>query len=313
MSHERVLPPRSSRVKFLRPFPPALHLHPILPSPNDLVPGHCAQATNLCTCVPFFQRGVVRRTDTQTHIHAARPLTSAASPRSTTVSPSQDNAEDTLQINFNISFPHLSCEYASVDATNFMGTHDAGLASRVSKVMLDKSGNQIGPFVERKKPVKHTEDMPPLEHKELDRSLKVNILDFETVRRQYEVLIVNFHTPWCHWCQKLEPVWDQAAGTMVKEDNDQGLIRLASVDCSGDMGNKLCSQYRVDAFPTIMVFRRSPQTLRHKLAPRISLTLCPQSWFSSAYWRPGTLAGTDLGGSEAGHLMRVIFLNYAAL
>jgi hypothetical protein len=44
---------------------------------------------------------------------------------------------------------------------------------------------------------------------------------------------------------------------MTKEDNDQGLIKLASVDCSGDMGNKLCSQYRVDAFPTIMVFRRS--------------------------------------------------------
>jgi hypothetical protein len=136
------------------------------------------------------------------------------STRSTAVSPNQDNAEDTLQINFNISFPHLSCEYASVDATNFMGTHDAGLASRVSKVMLDKSGKQIGAFVERKKPVKHTDDLPPLEHKELDRSLKINILDFETVRRQYEVLIVNFHTPWCHWCQKLEPVWDQAAGRM---------------------------------------------------------------------------------------------------
>ncbi len=43
-------------------------------------------------------------------------------------------AEDTLQINFNITFPRLKCEFASVDATNFMGTHDAGLAARVSKV-----------------------------------------------------------------------------------------------------------------------------------------------------------------------------------
>ena len=40
-----------------------------------------------------------------------------------------------IQVNFNISFPHLKCEYASVDATNFMGTHDAGLAARVSKVV----------------------------------------------------------------------------------------------------------------------------------------------------------------------------------
>ncbi len=36
------------------------------------------------------------------------------------------------QVNFNFTFPHLKCEYASVDATNFMGTHDAGLSARVS-------------------------------------------------------------------------------------------------------------------------------------------------------------------------------------
>lgn len=137
-----------------------------------------------------------------------------------------------------------------------MGTHDAGLASRVSKMMLDKSGKPIGAFADRKVAIKHTDDLPPLEHKELDRSLKLNIHDFEMVRRQYEVMIVNFHTPWCHWCQKLEPVWDKAADQVLEEDKKMGLIRLASVDCSGELGSKLCSSFRIDAFPTIMVFRR---------------------------------------------------------
>ena len=54
--------------------------------------------------------------------------------------------EDSLQINFNISFPHLKCEYASVDATNFMGTHDAGLGKRVSKVRLGGSGKSLGRY-----------------------------------------------------------------------------------------------------------------------------------------------------------------------
>ncbi|KAJ1489381.1 hypothetical protein T484DRAFT_1780247 [Baffinella frigidus] len=53
--------------------------------------------------------------------------------------------ENLLQINFNLSFPRLSCEYASVDATNFMGTHEAGLASRVTKIHLDRLGRQLGP------------------------------------------------------------------------------------------------------------------------------------------------------------------------
>ena len=34
------------------------------------------------------------------------------------------------QINFNLTFPRLSCEYASVDATNFMGTHEASPSFR---------------------------------------------------------------------------------------------------------------------------------------------------------------------------------------
>jgi hypothetical protein len=40
----------------------------------------------------------------------------------------ESSSDDTLQVNFNFSFPHLKCEYASIDATNFMGTHDAGLS-----------------------------------------------------------------------------------------------------------------------------------------------------------------------------------------
>lgn len=74
-------------------------------------------------------------------------------------------------------------------------------------------------------------------------------------------------------------------GTMTKEDNDQGLIKLASVDCSGDMGNKLCSQYRVDAFPTIMVFRRS-KTLDFSTA-----TLHPQTDHSHSLKGLNSLGG----------------------
>ena len=74
------------------------------------------------------------------------------------------SSDDTLQVNFNITFPHLKCEYASVDATNFMGTHDAGLAARVSKVRLDKTGKNVGRVDDSKqKEVRHTTDETPHE------------------------------------------------------------------------------------------------------------------------------------------------------
>ena len=95
-----------------------------------------------------------------------------------------------MQINFNFSFPHLSCEYASVDATNFMGTHDAGLAARVSKIHLDKSGRQLGAHKERRKMV-HDEHHEIGQNSTIEgdenKSLLLITSTFERARLEHEV------------------------------------------------------------------------------------------------------------------------------
>ena len=93
--------------------------------------------------------------------------------------------EDLLQINFNFSFPHLSCEYASVDAMNFMGTHDAGLAASVSKIHLDAKGRQLGPHKDRKEK-KHSMDEV---HEGEQLSTSLTSSDFENARRTNEVSV----------------------------------------------------------------------------------------------------------------------------
>ena len=161
--------------------------------------------------------------------------------------------EDTLQINFNFSFPHLSCEYASVDATNFMGTHDAGIAARVSKIHLDKMGRQLGPHKDRKEH-KHATDETA--HEGEIKSVSLTTDNFEMERKKHDVVIVNFFTPWCHWCQKLEPVWEKAAAKMFETHPGDERLILAKVDCTSDKAESLCTTHKIDAFPTIMVFRR---------------------------------------------------------
>lgn len=161
--------------------------------------------------------------------------------------------EDTLQINFNFSFPHLSCEYASVDATNFMGTHDAGIAARVSKIHLDKMGRQLGPHKDRKEHRHATDETP---HEGEVKSVSLTIDSFEMERKKHDIIIVNFFTPWCHWCQKLEPVWEKAAAKMFETHPGDERLILAKVDCTSDKAEALCTTHKIDAFPTIMVFRR---------------------------------------------------------
>ena len=174
--------------------------------------------------------------------------------------------EDTLQINFNLSFPHLSCEYASVDATNFMGTHDAGIAARVSKIHLDAKGRQLGPHKDREKK-KHSTDESP--HEGEVKSMLLTADTFETERKKHEIVVVNFFTPWCHWCQKLEPVWEKATAKMVETHPGDDRLILAKVDCTSDKSETLCTQHKIDAFPTIMVFRLlDGNTADNKLAER---------------------------------------------
>ena len=98
-----------------------------------------------------------------------------------------------MQINFNFTFPHLSCEYASVDATNFMGTHDAGLAARVSKIHLDKSGRQLGPHKDRKE-MKHDAKTDPTENK----STLLTSSTFERARLDHEVCKITLQTVQTH-------------------------------------------------------------------------------------------------------------------
>ena len=163
------------------------------------------------------------------------------------------SSDDTLQVNFNISFPHLKCEYASVDATNFMGTHDAGLAARVSKVRLDKSGLNLGRHDDsQQKMHRHTMDETPHEG---PAAMALTTDNFEATHHKYGVMLVNFFAPWCHWCQRLEPVWEKSAATVSQKYPGDDIV-LAKVDCTHPSSESLCIKWRVDAFPTILVFRK---------------------------------------------------------
>ena len=117
-------------------------------------------------------------------IFAWRALNSETSVVLDHYSHTKTGADSLLQINFNFTFNHLSCEYASVDAANFMGTHDAGISSKVTKVHLDKNGRQLGVHKERKN-LKHTIDEAP--HEGESKLITLTAGDFDKHRFEHEV------------------------------------------------------------------------------------------------------------------------------
>ncbi|XP_029430696.1 protein disulfide-isomerase A3 [Rhinatrema bivittatum] len=71
--------------------------------------------------------------------------------------------------------------------------------------------------------------------------------DFESVTKQYSLLLVEFFAPWCGHCKRLAPEYESAA-TRLK-----GTVSLAKVDCTAN--SNTCTKYGVSGYPTLKIFR----------------------------------------------------------
>ncbi|CAN1124274.1 Protein disulfide-isomerase like 2-2 [Linum perenne] len=85
------------------------------------------------------------------------------------------------------------------------------------------------------------------EKSEPNASVQLNSRNFdELVIKSKELWIVEFFAPWCGHCKKLAPEWKKAAANL------KGKVKLGHVDC--DEEKSLMSRFKVEGFPTILVF-----------------------------------------------------------
>lgn len=164
-----------------------------------------------------------------------------------------------LRLNFDISFPKLSCEFASVDVTDVVGDTRFNVTTTVSKLALDENQESVpGRIVDHRHEVKHE-----VVHTHLDETHAVD-LNEETFLKfldEHPVVFVNFFAPWCSWCQKLAPVWEKAAETVHKKyEGESSVIRLAKVDCT--LHRQLCMANYVQGYPSMRVFRHGSDLKR---------------------------------------------------
>lgn len=75
----------------------------------------------------------------------------------------------------------------------------------------------------------------------------------KVIHRSNYTSIVKFYAPWCGYCKQLLPVWTKL-GQFLHKDGKYG-VHVASVNCDKELNKPLCAAYRVQGFPTLMVFR----------------------------------------------------------
>ncbi|KAG8472430.1 hypothetical protein CXB51_035351 [Gossypium anomalum] len=177
---------------------------------------------------------------------------------STTTSIVVDNSSDGdfLRIDFNISFPALSCEFASVDVSDVLGTNRLNITKTIRKFSIDPHLRPTGAeFHSGPLPhyIKHGDEV---DEETNEGSVALNSASFDKLSHQYQILVVNFYAPWCYWSTRLKPSWEKAA-KIIKQRYDpevDGRILLAKVDCTEEVD--LCRRNHIQGYPSIRIFRK---------------------------------------------------------
>ncbi|QLL32635.1 hypothetical protein HG536_0D01570 [Torulaspora globosa] len=77
--------------------------------------------------------------------------------------------------------------------------------------------------------------------------------------------LVEFYAPWCGYCQQLKGIMKKAGKVL------DGVAQVASVNCDVAKNKKLCGQYKVQGFPTLMVFRPPKVDVSKPVSERLQL------------------------------------------
>ncbi|CAN6997501.1 unnamed protein product [Brassica oleracea var. botrytis] len=166
---------------------------------------------------------------------------------------------DFLRIDFNISFPALSCEFASLDVSDALGTNRLNITKTVRKFPIDPHLKATGGEFHSGLASHHINHGEEIKQEFPDGAIQLTNGGFESLSHHFPLLIVNFNAPWCYWSNRLKPSWEKAA-TIIKQRYDpdtDGRVLLGSVDCTEEPA--LCRRNHIQGYPSIRIFRKGSE------------------------------------------------------
>jgi thiol-disulfide isomerase/thioredoxin len=166
--------------------------------------------------------------------------------------------EDLLRLNFNISLLNIPCQHASVDMADHMGQQFVNITRHVRHFRLVTSktnGNTI-----RSDEIIMKEENFPIwgsvsrqTHAGIHYSMPLTTKNFDDFMQKYELVLVNYYTPWCPYCKQLNPEWEKVAAQLRDHPEYSERVTLASVDCTDPQAVWLCRRAHIRAFPSMLV------------------------------------------------------------
>jgi len=174
------------------------------------------------------------------------------------------NQDQSLLINFDITMLALPCDLLAMEVYDRFGWNWLNIKFEIemTRIHLVKGRYITGASIPKNRVAKVSKD-----EKEIQDAIKVNedghhALDlrgtnFISEVKEHEYTLVNFYTPWCHWCKALAPTYEKAADEFDKvllAGKKNTKAKFASLNC--EMYGDICVKFKIKAYPTLIIFRR---------------------------------------------------------
>jgi len=179
------------------------------------------------------------------------------------------NRDKSLLIGFSITMLDLPCKYAVIDVYDSFGYERQNVTKDITKTRIHLVDGKLqeGDIhdEDEAEPSTHSierdsSELDQFGHHALDLLGKEG---FESELKSHDYTLMNFYAPWCHWCKELAPTYEKAADEFdkIKFPHKNIRAKFAALNC--EKYGTICKDYRVRAYPTLLIFNKDKPLYPH--------------------------------------------------
>lgn len=162
------------------------------------------------------------------------------------------NSESQIDINFELSFYELPCQYATIEMWDYLGNNKLDVSAHVKKRVIGGHHGEEHKHEYQDKGTAHTEKIAHDDHTKSQPAQLVQLTasNYGSYLKENQYTFVLYYVDWCMYCQMVRPVWEKFSKHLPSIRSN---VKVAQVDCVAEA--EICAATKIAGYPTFLMFK----------------------------------------------------------